>query len=115
MNSDWGLFPTKKSPIREFKHLSELWDATLEPLKFRVEFQTKMISDYRHEFTRILQATPISWHSHASDVWAIIPTVIALLEVISPARSRKLSEVQKKRCRIATFESQMPSYYGPMV
>jgi hypothetical protein len=115
MNGDWGYFLTKKSPIQEFKHLTEYWGATSDPLMFRVRFQHQVVRSYRHDFTRILQATPISWHAHASDVWAVIPSVLAVLEEVSPVRRKGLLKIQKDHCRLATFESQMLSYYGPMV
>jgi hypothetical protein len=88
MNGDWGYFLTKKSPIQEFKHLTEYWGATSDPLMFRVRFQHQVVRGYRHDFTRILQA---------------------------PVRRKGLLKIQKDLCRLATFESQMLSYYGPMV
>jgi hypothetical protein len=115
MNGDWGFFLTKKSPIQEFEHLNEYWLATSEPLKFRAKFQHQLVHDYRRDFTRIFQMTPISWHAHASDVWAALPSVVVLLEEDSPVPSRGLTQIQKDRCRLATFEAQMVAYHGPMV
>ena len=115
MNADWGYYLTKKSPIHEFEHLSVYWQATSDPLTFRRSYHDNVLKQYRTLFTRVFQATPISFHAHASDTWPLVPHIAAALEDNAPVHSTGLTKKQKKCHLIATFEAQMVSYHGALV
>lgn len=115
MNGAWGVFPTKKSPIQECGHLTEYWNATSDPVKFMIKYHDEVVRGYRLAFTKVFEATPISWHAHASDAWSVLSTVIAALEHSPPAACGGLTKIQRKHHRMATFEAQFVSYHGPLV
>ncbi|KIW76757.1 hypothetical protein Z517_09201 [Fonsecaea pedrosoi CBS 271.37] len=113
MNADWGYFLTKKSPIRGF--LIDLWHATINPLDFRAKHQPEVLRGYRCDFVRVFMASPVSFHAHSSDAIPVIPSMTVVLEEDPPVRPKRgLTEAQKNNYLIATFESQMVSYHGPM-
>lgn len=67
-------------------------------------------------YRRVFEATPFSFHQHASDATYVIPSIITYLEEFSakPVESR-LCLQQRNQCHLALFEGHYGTYHGELV
>ena len=119
MNNSFGLWLTRRSVLSgnaSNTQISQLWnDFTLAPSSFQGPKLAALHKSFRVEFRKLFGSTPISFHSHVSDIVpSTISSILQMLKEYSPAKSQDaILSAQKDNPKFAVLYGSFGAAYGP--